>query len=68
MYWKSMSIACRSRVIDSPFGVSQSLRSAWRIESAGTWATTGRSVPPLLIQAGLDYGIDLRSHRRAACG
>ena len=41
----------------------QSLRPAWRIESAGTWATFGRNVPSLLIQAGLDYGIDLRSHR-----
>ncbi len=41
----------------------QSLHLAWRVESAGTWATTGRSVPALLIQAGLDYGVDLRLHR-----
>ena len=57
-----MSVACGSSVICSPFG-SIIAAFTWRIRSAGTWATTGRSVPPFLIQAGLDYGIDLRSHR-----
>lgn len=35
----------------------------WRIESAGTWAHDGQSVPAGVLKAGARYGLDLSAHR-----
>jgi protein-tyrosine phosphatase len=38
-------------------------RSTWRVESAGTWAVTGRPASEYAVEEMAQRGIDLRDHR-----
>jgi protein-tyrosine-phosphatase len=38
------------------------LSAAWRVSSAGTWATPGQPVMPGIDEAGLRFGVDLSGH------
>jgi protein-tyrosine-phosphatase len=37
--------------------------SAWRVESAGTWAQTNQPAPPEVVQVMAKRGLDLKNHR-----
>ena len=37
--------------------------SAWRVESAGTWAQANQPAPPEVLQVMAKRGLDLKSHR-----
>lgn len=39
------------------------LADSWRISSAGTWATPGQPVLPLVSKVALEHGLDLSHHR-----
>ncbi len=44
-------------------GQQRSDWAAWRVESAGTWASAGHHVPPEVIYTLRNYGLDLSQHR-----
>lgn len=38
----------------------------WVVKSAGVWTTSGQSLPPELIKAAAEWGLDLNGHRTQA--
>ncbi|MEZ4683758.1 MAG: hypothetical protein R2932_57070 [Caldilineaceae bacterium] len=64
-------IVCTANQCRSPLAeelLRQQLRAtypaqAWQVESAGTWATSGRSAHPDMRTVAAEFGLDLAAHR-----
>lgn len=67
----SILLVCTANQCRSPLAEAQLRRylttqypeQAWRIESAGTWASAGRGAHPDMRAAATEVGLDLAAHR-----
>lgn len=67
----SILLVCTANQCRSPLAEAQLRRylstqypdQTWRIESAGTWASTGRGAHPDMRAAASEVGLDLANHR-----